>query len=270
MSFASEVPPGPEPWSFRRKLLLALILLTVFGVLIALFAYAVRPVSDAIAPPERPRYLSASTLFLTTNATRDDGLPRTTPEAIQILSELRKRIEAGEDFADLAREHSDDRYASRGGNRGNFDPEDIPPRIMQEILKLEPGQFGGPFEARDSEMREGVILVRREKLKPMIGARHILIAYKGAQRAGRVSRTKEEAMELAKECLAKLKDGADFRKMAREVSNDSSKTKSGDLGEFSVSRMTPPFEEAAFALKVGEMSDVVESDFGFHIIMRYK
>ncbi|MFC5403909.1 peptidylprolyl isomerase [Cohnella soli] len=83
-----------------------------------------------------------------------------------------------------------------------------------------------------------------------VKASHILVA------------TKEEADKI----LADLKAGKDFATLAKEKSTDGSKDKGGDLGFFGAGQMVPEFEKAAFALKKGELSDVVQSQFGFHII----
>lgn len=86
-----------------------------------------------------------------------------------------------------------------------------------------------------------------------VQASHILVA------------TKEEADAI----LAELKQGADFATLAKEKSTDpGSKDKGGDLGFFGKGAMVPEFEEAAFALKVNELSGVVQTEHGFHIIKK--
>ena len=71
----------------------------------------------------------------------------------------------------------------------------------------------------------------------------------------------------AEEILRELKAGEDFAKLARKYSQDpGSQEKGGDLGYFTRGQMVPPFEKAAFSLQIGEISSIIQTDYGYHII----
>lgn len=98
-------------------------------------------------------------------------------------------------------------------------------------------------------------------------ASHILIQYKGAERAeASITRTQAEAKTYAEEIKARLDKGANFTDIARKESDGPSKAAAGSIGVIRPGVMPPSFETAAFALKQGQISSVVETPFGFHII----
>jgi parvulin-like peptidyl-prolyl isomerase len=103
-----------------------------------------------------------------------------------------------------------------------------------------------------------------------VGASHVLIQYKGSMRAApTITRSKEEAKKLATEIMAKAKKGQDFAGLAKQYSDEpGAKDRAGALGKFARGMMVKPFADAAFALQPGEISSVVETDFGFHVIKR--
>lgn len=75
-----------------------------------------------------------------------------------------------------------------------------------------------------------------------------------------------KAKKRAKAVLAKAKKGEDFAQLAKQYSEGPSKTREGDLGYLGRGKTVKPFEDAAFKLKVGEISDLVRTQFGYHII----
>ena len=106
-----------------------------------------------------------------------------------------------------------------------------------------------------------------QKEKTEAHVAHILLQYKGSMRApATVIRTKEEAKAEIEELLKKIKDGSDFSELARQHSDCPSKRNGGNLGKFARGVMAKPFEDAAFKLKKDQISGVVETEFGYHII----
>ena len=103
-------------------------------------------------------------------------------------------------------------------------------------------------------------------------ARHILIAPKGSAaappaKAGAKELTDAEAKAKAEEIRTKLVAGGDFALLAKSESSDTgSGEQGGDLGSFGRGQMVPEFDQAAFAAKPGEITPVVKTQFGYHVI----
>lgn len=100
-----------------------------------------------------------------------------------------------------------------------------------------------------------------------VRASHILLMYKGSMRS-QSDRTKDEALAAIQSFKDDLNDGADFGQIARQFSDCPSGEDGGDLGRFGRGQMVPEFEDAAFSLQPGEVSDIIETPFGYHLIQR--
>ena len=103
-----------------------------------------------------------------------------------------------------------------------------------------------------------------------IAAQHVLVAYKGAEKAPKgVTRSKADAKKRAEEVAEKAKSGTDFSALVSEYSDDpAAKERQGSVGKFTREKMAKPFSDAAFALAVDQTSSAVETPFGFHVIKR--
>lgn len=107
--------------------------------------------------------------------------------------------------------------------------------------------------------------------REIAGAAHVVVAFAGAELAAKtVTRTKDAAKKRAAEALDKIKkDKMPFEEAAKKYSDDAgSKDLGGAIGNFERNAMPEPFSTATFGMKVGDISDVVETPRGFHIIKR--
>jgi len=131
-----------------------------------------------------------------------------------------------------------------------------------EVKKLESG-----LAISDAELKK--IYDQNVKDYEQASARHILIAFKGspAAQAGKKELTEEEAKAKAEALRKQIVAGADFAEVAKKESDDvGSGARGGDLGTFGHGQMVPEFEKPVFEGKVGEISPVTRTQFGYHII----
>ncbi len=133
--------------------------------------------------------------------------------------------------------------------------------LAQELIRR---QIIDKTEINDAEARKYYQENKAQFSQPeRIKARHILIAVEDPASAD----SKKAAREKAEKILARVRAGEDFAELAKKYSDDpGSREKGGDLGFFSRGQMIEPFEKAAFSLKVGEISGLVESPFGYQLI----
>lgn len=144
-----------------------------------------------------------------------------------------------------------------------------PPSVKVRALAYKVPDTAAKIEVSDFELNEYYELNKNTEFQSQeqVGARHIL--KKVDKDAGDDAKA---AARAAIDAIAKqLADGGDFEAIAEAESEDpGSAAKGGDLGLFGRGEMVPPFDAAAFTLEVGKTSDVVETDFGYHIIRVYE
>jgi len=103
-----------------------------------------------------------------------------------------------------------------------------------------------------------------------IAAQHLLVMYAGSRAAPKsITRTKEEARVRAGEALQRIKAGEQFDQVVAAYTDEpGGAARHGSLGRFTYDQMVKTFSDAAFALEVGQVSTVIETGFGFHVIRR--
>ena len=104
-------------------------------------------------------------------------------------------------------------------------------------------------------------------MSDQVEASHILLMYEGSARSN-ATRSKDDAMAEITRLKTEIDGGADFAQLAGEHSDCPSGSDGGSLGRFGKGQMVKAFEDAAFSLGVGETSDVIETEFGYHLIQR--
>ena len=188
------------------------------------------------------------------------------PEQLQRLrqraEQAQKRAQAGENFAELAAAFSDAPDALQGGNLGWRPLDRLPSLYAEAAARLQPGEVSpllrssaGFHVVKMGGRRGGTVSASIQQTR----ARHILI------RVNEVV-SEPEARHRIDALRERLVNGADFAELARQYSQDGSAAKGGDLGWVNPGDTVPEFEQAMNALKDGELSPVVQSPFGMHLI----
>ncbi len=175
---------------------------------------------------------------------------RVSPEEIE--AEFERQYQAMLEAYGITEEFLIGYFAAQGGSLEEFKAEGRASVAEQLLYEAVQRAVAGPIELGQAELEAYFADHKADySVEEQVKASHILVA------------TREEAQEIQDRLAA----GEDFAELARARSKDTgSAARGGDLGWFGRGDMVPAFEEAAFALQVGETSGIVETQFGFHII----
>ncbi len=194
----------------------------------------------------------------------DDANAAVKARGEELLAQARA---AGAVFEDLAKENSVDPTAKDSGGDLGFVAAAGPQQALVDGIiaaKVKAGTVS-PELVQTDEGYNIVKYVEKRSVLTEVKASHILVCWAGAERCEN-ERTQEEAKALI-DNLKSRATAANFAQLAKMNSDDASNASAGgDLGFFARGAMVKPFEDAAFALAKGAVSDVVETPFGYHLI----
>jgi peptidyl-prolyl cis-trans isomerase SurA len=217
-----------------------------------------------LTEPTEERYAATHVLIAYAGASKAAAhIGRSKEEASLLAREILGKARKGESLESLAREYSDGGTAPRGGGIGVYRTGTMMPSFEAAVASVPVGEIPDVVETPF-----GFHIVRRD---PVIEyrARHIIVSWKGAHNS-KAKRPKARARAMIESVLGRLGEGVAFEDLAREVSEDGTAAAGGDLGIIAPGQFVPSFEAALAALQPGEVSDVVETPYGFHIIERLK
>lgn len=195
-----------------------------------------------------------------------DAVARQRRKAEVLLEQLR----GGADFAELAAASSDGEEALRGGELGTRPADRWPELFLQAVSRLRPGQVSDIIQSGngfhilklvDLVSSTGVVLPTESMPVQQTKARHILL------KTSQVLNDEQARTRLNGLRERVLHGGESFAELARQYSNDASAPQGGELGWLSPSETVPEFERAMDALQPGQVSEPIESPFGWHLIL---
>lgn len=180
----------------------------------------------------------------------------------QKANDIYQQLQQGADFSELAIQYSEAGNALEGGDLGWRKESELPTQLAKIVPSLKIGAFSKPLR-----IPAGFVIVKllekKEGVKHEVveyHARHILIKPD-------ITRSREEARKHLEQIRQRILGGEDFADLARANSDDKgSAQKGGDLGWFKPGVMVDIFDKTLAGMEIGEISDIIESPFGFHII----
>jgi peptidyl-prolyl cis-trans isomerase C len=201
---------------------------------------------------------------------RRDILERLIEEELLYQHAIKQDIEVSQEEVDSQLQRTRRNFASEEEfnsalEQAGLTQEDLEEQVRRSLTinRLIAQEVGQNFQATEEEAQtfyddNPQFFEQGEQIE----ARHILVSTEGVEG----EEAMQEARERAEDIKQELEEGADFAELAQDRSDGPSASRGGSLGTFGRGQMVPPFEEEAFSLEVGEISDVVQTQFGFHVI----
>lgn len=190
----------------------------------------------------------------------------TSPEALKKLKakaeQVRSELSAGKDFAQVSAANSDAPNALEGGKLGWKTSTQMPALFLEAVKALKPGELS-PILRSPNGFHIIKLTDRRGGSSPLVidqtHVRHILIKLSEVV-------SEKEAKHRMDDLKERLENGEKFEELAKQYSEDGSASNGGDLGWINPGDTVPEFEKTMSGLAVGEISNVIKTPFGFHII----
>jgi peptidyl-prolyl cis-trans isomerase SurA len=186
-----------------------------------------------------------------------------TLKAFNKINAIWKKLNKGEDFAQLARENSEDpSTAKNDGHVGYFTAFQMIYPFETMAYNTNVGAYSNPFRTKFGY--HILKILNRIPSRGEVKAAHIMKAFPQGSSADQIEKARRDIYAL----YDSIKSGADFAKLAKRYSDDSYTGNSGgDLGWFTIGRMVPEFESVAFSLKnKGDYSEPFKTKYGWHIV----
>jgi peptidyl-prolyl cis-trans isomerase SurA len=194
------------------------------------------------------------------------GTTASREEALELVESIHLALDNGADMADLARIHSSDSTAGRGGFLGSAERGIWTEDFERAVFSLEVGATSEPVESP-----YGFHIIRREPLEE-VKLLHLVIQHADSttqwQDTPDATRTLEQARELAALASDRVEGGEDFRTIAAELSDGPNGIRGADLGWFLRGEISANFDEAVFALEIGDATQPIETPWGLHLVQR--
>jgi peptidyl-prolyl cis-trans isomerase SurA len=224
---------------------------------------------------ERAGILRQKYASISENPSEDDLFK----EALNMLIDETLQIQEGKKIGFIIDEDAVDAAVEEIKNKNNIGDEQLQIMLEREgrsldsyknhirdqilISKISRFEIGNRVKISEKRIIEYYKQHRKDLWQDgKVKARHILfIAERGSS-----EKIRREKFELAKNVLNEIRRGNDFAELAKEYSEDVSASNGGDVGYVQRGQMVPEFEEVVFRLKPGKVSDIVETEYGYHII----